>query len=138
MDCLKTRFCFRRELRGIWPGAQPEFDDRVIRAAAHLGLLDFVDEATKKKTNLSEPGGEQAAQLLGSPHPLEELAEKAGVGIRDLEAALVRISLVHSHQYKSCGGASMCEALEGKESGNIVVGSPSKKKGLKGGDKTAR
>lgn len=121
-----------RELRGIWPGAQPDFDDRVIRAAAHLELVDFADDSNRKKSNLSEPGGKHAADVLGSQHPLEELAASAGVGIRELEAALVRLSLVHSHHYKTCGGGSMCEGLAGGEKSNIVVGTPAKKKGGKG------
>jgi hypothetical protein len=72
---------FLRELRGVWPGAALELDDRTVRAARHLEL---------------------PSDLEG----LSELATAAHLGIRDLEAALVRLSL--SHPLEGCPGGEEC------------------------------
>jgi len=76
-----TVHVFLRELRGVWPGAAMELDDRTVRAARHL---DFPTE------------------LDG----LSELATAAHLGIRDLEAALVRLSLCH--RLEGCPGGEEC------------------------------
>lgn len=76
-----TVHAFLRELRGVWPGAAPELDDRTMRAARHL---------------------EFPWELEG----LSELATAAHLGIRDLEAALVRLSLCH--RLESCPGGEEC------------------------------
>ncbi len=60
---------FLRELRGIWPGADPPFDERAAEAALALGL-PVRDVAT-----------------------LRRLAQRADLDVRDLEAALVRARL---------------------------------------------
>ncbi len=64
---------FLRELRGVWPGAQPPLDDRTGRAAADLGL-----------------GGQPPTVA-----DLARLADRAGLDVRDLETALVRLGLRH-------------------------------------------
>ena len=43
----KTVEIFLRELRGVWPGAQPDVDDRVVRAAEDLGL-DLGSDPTRR------------------------------------------------------------------------------------------
>lgn len=60
---------FLRELRGTWPGAAPRLDERAAQAALALGL-PVRDVAT-----------------------LRRLAQRAGLDVRDLEAALVRARL---------------------------------------------
>lgn len=75
---------FLRELRGVWPGADPPLDERTREAARHLELP-----------------GELAA--------LRELARSAGLDLRDLEAALVRLAL--SHDLGRCPGGEGCVAL---------------------------
>jgi hypothetical protein len=60
---------FLRELRGVWPAAEPAFDQRAARAATELGL----------------PVRDVASLL--------RLAGRAGVDVRDLETALVRAAL---------------------------------------------
>ena len=66
---------FLRELRGVWPGAQPPLDPRAEYAARHLGLpgpgLD--------------PDVPRLAQLAAAPH----------TDPRDLESGLVTLTLAH-------------------------------------------
>jgi hypothetical protein len=83
---------FLRELRGVWPGAQPPVDERAAAAAAHLGLLG--------------PGaaGPQLAAL-------GRLAKAAGLDLRDLESALVRLALAHGRVMPSCPAGQACTAL---------------------------
>lgn len=76
-----TVHAFLRELRGVWTGAALELDDRTVRAARHL---------------------EFPSELEG----LSELATAAHLGIRDLEAALVRLSLCH--RLEGCPGGEEC------------------------------
>lgn len=81
---------FLRELRGVWPGACPPLDRRAAQAGRHLGLLR----------------GE-------GPDELGRLVVVAGVSscdVRDLEAALVRLSLAHSRS-GPCPGGRGCVAL---------------------------
>jgi hypothetical protein len=83
---------FLRELRGVWPGAQPPLDERAVAAAAHLGLLD--------------------ADKAGSQLPaLDGLAKAAGLDLRDLESGLVRLSLAHGRAMASCPAGQACTAL---------------------------
>src|SRR5262249_26746445 len=63
---------FLRELRGIWPGAEPEVDLRVAESARHLGLPAPADRA-------------------GGAGWLESVASAAALDARDLEAALMRL-----------------------------------------------
>jgi len=81
---------FLRELRGVWPGAAPPLDERAGAGARHLGLLE----------------------QHGRRDPLEvitTLARRAGLDRRDLESALVRLTLAHGHQH--CPGGAACTLL---------------------------
>lgn len=84
---------FLRELRGIWPGAQPAIDERAQRAARHLGLTRV------GRLSLSR---------------LRALAAGAGVDVRDAESALVRLSLTHGARFDTCPGGATCAALDGQ------------------------
>jgi len=84
---------FLRELRGVRVAIEPPIDSRALGAGEHLGLLD------------SE-----------SADPLARLglvARDAHVDVRDLEAALVRLSLIHRDAITRCPGGERC-ALLGK------------------------
>ena len=83
---------FLRELRGVWPGAQPPLDQRTTAAAHHLGL------------SAAGPGGR------GLP-ALAQLAARSGLDLRDLESALVRLALAHRHHMSSCPGGPACTLL---------------------------
>ncbi len=87
-----TTRIFLRELRGAWPGARTELDERTIRAAEHLGLAVPDD-------------GRDAVGWL------ETLAGRAGVDPRDLEGALIRLSLAHRRHRRACPGGESCESL---------------------------
>jgi hypothetical protein len=88
---------FLRELRGVWPGAQPPLDARAADAARHLGLI--------------APG------TKGELARITHLAELAGCDVRDLESALVR--LAHAHRRMAdCPGCRACLALESGEPGS--------------------
>lgn len=80
---------FLRELRGVWPGAQPPLDERAAAAARHLGLL---------------PSGAVLSDLA-------DLADTAGLDLRELESALVRLALGHHRAMASCPGGQACAAL---------------------------
>jgi endonuclease III len=82
---------FLRELRGVWAGAEPPLDERALRAAAHLRLI-APDNSARVATTLAA------------------LASEAGVDRRDLEAALVRLSLHHRSRVR-CSGGPACVAL---------------------------
>jgi endonuclease III len=83
---------FLRELRGVWPGAQPALDGRALAAAQHLGLLP-------------EPA---PADVLAR---LEGAARRDGVDPRDIEAALVRLALAHGRRFAHCSGGAACDGL---------------------------
>ncbi|MEJ7793849.1 MAG: hypothetical protein WKF65_17960 [Gaiellaceae bacterium] len=76
---------FLRELRGLWPGAELRVDDRALAGAEHLGLLSPGDR--------TEP-----------PARLRRLAAVAGLDVRDLEAALIRLELAHARKRLSGRG----------------------------------
>jgi hypothetical protein len=81
---------FLRELHGVWPGARLPLDRRAAEAACHIGLLDS-----------------------DTPDALEHvgaIARRAGVDARDLEAALVRLTLRHRH-LAGCPGGHACTAF---------------------------
>jgi hypothetical protein len=80
---------FLRELRGVWAGAHLPLDERAAEAAGHIGLL------------------EQASEGLDG---LATTADRAGIDVRDLEAALVRLALRHRHR-AGCPGGPSCIAL---------------------------
>ncbi len=77
---------FLRELRGVWPGADPPADERAVATWHHLGL----------------PGGDPG---------LAGLAAACGLDMRDLEAGLVRLDLVHGRAMARCPGGRGCTAL---------------------------
>lgn len=81
---------FLRELRGVWPGGQLPLDPRAAEAARHLGLLT----------------GRERDQLAR----VEQVAHQAGRDQRDVEAALVRLSLAH-RRTKECPGGNRCALL---------------------------
>ncbi len=83
---------FLRELRGVWPGAQPPLDPRAANGARHLGFLST----------------EQAP--AGLPR-IAGLAAAAGLDIRDLESGLVRLDLTHQRTRSSCPGEDQCHIL---------------------------
>lgn len=82
---------FVRELRGVWPGAVPPLDEKAAQAAGHLGLLD--------------PSGGDPLSAVAA------LARRAGLDLRDLEAALVRLALAHGRRFAACPGGTRCEGL---------------------------
>jgi len=83
---------FLRELRGAYPQIEPQIDSRALSAAEHLGLLsqDNVDALTQ----------------------LRIVASEAQLDLRDLETALVRLSLAHRHRDKRCPGGESCTLLK--------------------------
>ena len=82
---------FLRELRGVWPGAQPPLDPRAEYAARHLSLT---------------------APDAPSLPALTRLAADAGTDPRDLESALVRLTLAHHRRRMSpCPGGDLCVVL---------------------------
>ena len=83
---------FLRELRGVWPNADPPLDPRARQAADHLGLLV----------------GQRPALAQ-----ISKLAARGGLDVRDLEAALVRLSLHHRVSLGTCPGKQSCSALGG-------------------------
>ncbi len=87
---------FLRELRGVWPGAQPPLDPRAAFGARHLGLLG---------TELAPAGVPQIALL----------AAAAGLDIRDLESGLVRLALAHRRTRSACPGGDQCIVLSAGE-----------------------
>jgi hypothetical protein len=82
---------FLRELRDVWPGAQPPLDERALRAAQHLHIP------------ISSRESEQVESL-------RSVARDSEVDARDLEAALVRLALAH-HDLSSCPGKEECRIL---------------------------
>jgi hypothetical protein len=83
---------FLRELRSVWPGAQPPLDPRAAFGAHHLGLL-------------SEAQGPAALPQIA------RLAAAAGLDIRDLESGLVRLALAHRRRRSACPGGDQCGVL---------------------------
>lgn len=84
---------FLRELRGVWPGVDPPPDDRASEAGRHAGLLG------------------------AGHHPLDrlrEIAGEAGLDVRDLEAALVRLWLAHHKDFPHCPGGARCAVMTGE------------------------
>ncbi len=87
-----TAEVFLRELRGVWPGAQPPPDSRAVRAARHLRLITST----------------------GADHVLGELfaiSRTADLDVRDLESALVRLALAHRRDLDACPGGDACRVL---------------------------
>jgi hypothetical protein len=77
----RTAGTFLRELRGVWPGAEIAFDQRVVRAARHVAL---------------------PSDLRG----LSGLAAAAHLDRRDLEVGLVRLG--SAHDLTRCSGGEEC------------------------------
>jgi len=80
---------FLRELRGVWPGADPPLDERAAAAARHLGL----------------------ACAQAGVSGLAGLAAACGLDVRDLECGLVRLGLAHGRAMAGCPGGQACTAL---------------------------
>jgi hypothetical protein len=72
---------FLRELRGVWPGADPRLDASAAIAARHV-------------------------KLPTESHALSTLAAAAHLDFRDLEAGLVRLCLCHD--FAGCPGGEEC------------------------------
>jgi hypothetical protein len=85
-----TTGLFLRELRGVWPGANPPLDPRATDAARHLGLLSLLT-------------GDGVARI-------SRLAQEANCDTRDLEGGLVRLALAH-RRVKDCPGLLACVAM---------------------------
>lgn len=83
---------FLRELRGVWPGADPPLDARAARAAHHLGLA----------------GPDDAGRAL---RQVRRVARSAGLDVRDLESGLVRLTLAHGAAMEQCPGGGGCSIL---------------------------
>ena len=81
---------FLRELRGVWPGAQPPLDQRAASGASHLGLL-----------GPAQPDFPRVARL----------AAGCDLDPRDLEGGLVRLTLAHHRGLASCPGGHHCRVL---------------------------
>lgn len=91
---------FLRELRGVWPGADPPLDERAVAAARHLGLAS---------------AGSGETGLAG-------LALAAGLDPRDLESGLVRLALAHGRAMARCPGGQACTALRQPAGPGAVTG----------------
>lgn len=76
-----TVHAFLRELRGLWRGAAEGLDERTVLATRHLAF---------------------PSELEG----LSAFADAAHLDVRDLEAALVRLSLCH--ELAGCPGGEEC------------------------------
>ncbi len=85
-----TAGLFLRELRGVWPAATPQPDERACAAGRHLGLF--------------EPGGDQLAAIRDAAH-------RASLDVRDVETALVRLALRHGRAFAACPGGIACRGL---------------------------
>ena len=72
---------FLRELRGVWPGADPPLDASAAIAARHV-------------------------RLAAGSHVLSTLAAAAHLDFRDLEAGLARLCLCHD--FARCPGGEEC------------------------------
>jgi archaemetzincin len=88
---------FLRDLRGVWPAADPPVGAHALRAAEHLRLL-------------------RGSQSASAGEWLEQLAHRAGLDRRDLEASLVRLSLAHRRTTSTCAGGERCVLLERESS----------------------
>lgn len=82
---------FLRELRGVRHGLDPPVDTRAQKGGEHLGLL--------------------AADSRDVLARLRDLAGEAHTDVRDLEAALVRLSLAHRRGIGECPGRTQCKLL---------------------------
>ncbi len=89
---------FLRELRGVWPGARQPLDPRAAEAARHLGLLTGRER-------------DEFARVL-------QIAHQAGRDVRDVEAALVRLSLAHRRTTECPGGRRCALLMEGPSGGS--------------------
>ena len=86
---------FLRELRGVWPAADPPLDRRAGWAASHLRLM-------------AAGGGLARLRLL---------AARAGIDLRDLEGGLVRLALTHERRPGRCPGGPGCDILGARVGG---------------------
>lgn len=82
---------FLRELRGVWALADPPLGEPALEGGRHLGLLG----------------------RRGEKERLQVVAGAAGIDVRDLECALVRLTLAHRRTMAACPGGRRCRALAG-------------------------
>jgi hypothetical protein len=80
---------FLRELRGVWPAADPPLDERAAWAVRHLSW---------------------SGRATPSIARVREIASAVQVDPRDLEAALVRCAFAHRRE-RTCAGGARCAAL---------------------------
>jgi hypothetical protein len=83
---------FLRELRGVWPAADPPVGADVVAAAHHAGLVGDGDPVT--------------AEVLAA------IAADDAIDRRDLEAALVRLAIAHHHRFDHCPGGRACTVID--------------------------
>lgn len=88
-----TANAFLRELRGTWPGANPELGTRSLSALRHLRMVDPSDN----------PPYAVVWSCLG------HVANDSAVDFRDLEVALIRFGHCHARNYRKCQGGLECE-----------------------------
>jgi len=84
---------FLRELRGVWVLADPPLGRLAAMAGRHLHILG--------------PGAELSR--------LRTVSAAAGIDLRDLECALVRLSLAHHRRWTDCPGGLHCWLLAGRD-----------------------
>lgn len=89
---------FLRELRAVWPGAQPPLDERALRAARHL------------KFPIPRRRGDQIDALRAVAHDAQQ-------DVRDLEASLIRLTLAH-RDMRTCPGNARCRKLGSPDAGS--------------------
>jgi hypothetical protein len=89
---------FLRELRDVWPSAQPPLDDRATDAARHLEI----------------PIPRRRAERIEA---LRVVARGAHLDVRDLEAALVRLAIAH-RDMRACPGGQRCPRLQSEVEGS--------------------
>ena len=89
---------FLRELRDVWPGAQPPLDERALRAARHL------------KFPISRRRGDQIDALRAVAHDARR-------DVRDLETSLIRLTLAH-RDMRTCPGNAQCRKLGSPDAGS--------------------
>jgi len=82
---------FLRELRGVWDLADPPLGALAADAGRHLQVLS----------------------RGGALEQLRAVATTAGIDVRDLECALVRLALAHHRRFADCPGGRCCAVLAG-------------------------
>jgi hypothetical protein len=84
-----TTALFLREMRGVWPAAQPPLDLRAAAAARHLHLT-------------SAGHGQPDLDFL------TRLAADSELDVREVESALIRLAQAHPQRMERCPGGPAC------------------------------